>query len=501
MAINPLQAPTNYMAMLPQVDLGQQFAEFGQVLAQRQEREAALNAQKQYAADLQSTLDNPTQKAWSSLIARYPGQQKAFESARQGFGEDQIRNEFNEGMGISAAFENKKYDVVRSMLQKSIDARKNSGQPADIYQQALDALDSGNIKGAQAGVNMALSLVDPVKFKQIVDSQGAAAAAPSALTEAVAKADEAVAKATTAQATATNEPERAAAEAALAKAQADKAKVDARFADQTARASLALNTAQINNINSEISTRAKKSNLDAQIMQATVAEKLSSIQKNVNELPTDARKLINESAVAAAASKQSADQYNDLAKRLDVAGGGFGVATSFADYLRKATGSQNALTELRSEYIRVRNSAAIKALPPGVATDKDIQLALKGIPPENANAKTMANFLRGMGKLQDIEASVANAKTDWLSNNKGLLTRAGGTFIAGDYAVKPGETFNDFSQRIVGDVAKRYRAPEEIAEEKRQQLVNQIPTGSTPRPAAPVANIRSQADAILRGGQ
>jgi hypothetical protein len=195
MAINPLQAPTNYMAMLPQVDLGQQFAEFGQVLAQRQERESALNAQKQYAADLQSTLDNPTQKAWSSLIAKYPGQQKAFESARQGFGEDQIRNEFNEGMGISAAFENKNIDVARSMLQKSIDARKNSGQPADIYQQALDALDSGNIKGAQAGVNMALSLVDPDKFKKIVDSQGAAAKAPSELTEAEAKSKEALAKA------------------------------------------------------------------------------------------------------------------------------------------------------------------------------------------------------------------------------------------------------------------------------------------------------------------
>jgi hypothetical protein len=501
MAINPLQAPTNYMAMLPQVDLGQQFAQLGQVLAQRQERESALNAQKQYAADLQSTLDNPTQKAWSSLIAKYPGQQKAFESAREGTEKVRVDNEFNEGLEMSAAFENKNIEVVKALAQKAVDARKNSGQPTGIYEQVLDALNAGNIKGAQAGVNMALSLVDPDKFKKIVDSQGAAAKAPSELTEAVAKADEAVAKATTAQATATNASERAAAEAALAKAQADKAKVEARFAGPIAQAGLALTTAQIKDINSNISTRAARLNLDAQTMQATVAEKLSSIQKNVNELPTDARKLINESAVAAAASKQSADQYNDLAKRLDVAGGGFGVATSFADYLRKATGSQSALQELRSEYIRVRNSAAIKALPPGVATDKDIQLALKGIPPENANAKTMANFLRGMGKLQDIEASVANAKTDWLSNNKGLLTRAGSTFIAGDYAVKPGETFNDFSQRIVGDVAKRYRAPEEIAEEKRQQLVNQIPTGSTPRPAAPVANIRSQADAILRGGQ
>lgn len=232
MAINPLQAPTNYMAMLPQVDLGQQFAEFGQVLAQRQQKEAALNAQKQYAADLQSTLDNPTQKAWSSLIAKYPGQQKAFEAARQGFGEDQIKNEFNEGMGISAAFENGNIPVAKSMLQKSIDARKNSGQPVEIYQQALDALDSGNIKGAQAGVNMALSLVDPDKFKKIVDAQGAAAEAPEKVKQAIAATNKAVAEAEVKVATAKDDISKAKASRELEEAKAKNESIKAEYARQ-----------------------------------------------------------------------------------------------------------------------------------------------------------------------------------------------------------------------------------------------------------------------------
>jgi hypothetical protein len=130
-----------------------------------------------------------------------------------------------------------------------------------------------------------------------------------------------------------------------------------------------------------------------------------------------------------------------------------------------------------------------------VATDKDIELALKGIPPENADARTMASFLRGMGKMQDIEASVANAKTDWLSQNNGVLTRARNTFQAGDYATKPGESFNDFTQRVVQDVSKRYNPAAQTS------LVQQIPTDANPRPAAATSNIRSQADAILRGGQ
>jgi hypothetical protein len=165
------------------------------------------------------------------------------------------------------------------------------------------------------------------------------------------------------------------------------------------------------------------------------------------------------------------------------------------------------MTQLRQEYIRLRNTAAIKSLPPGPATDRDIILALKGFPGENASATDLSSFLRGMAKLQDVDASINNAKTDWLSQNNGVLTRAKSTFIAGDYATKPGETFNDFSQRIIGDVTKKYRPQEQITEEKRQQLVSQIPTGQAPTaapataPATAPVNIRSQADAILRGGQ
>jgi hypothetical protein len=228
-------------------------------------------------------------------------------------------------------------------------------------------------------------------------------------------------------------------------------------------------------------------------MQVTVAEKLSNIQKNINDISPATQKLINESAVAAAASKQSAAQYLDLAKRLDAAGGGFGAATSFADYLRRQTGNQSPLTALRQEYTRIRNSAAIKALPPGVATDKDIELALRGIPPENADAGTIASFLRGLGKMQDIESSVANAKTDWLATNNGVLARAKNVFQAGDYATKQGESFNDFTQRVVQDVSKRYDPTQQTS------LVQQIPTDANPRPAAAQSNIRSQADAILRG--
>jgi hypothetical protein len=411
------------------------------------------------------------------------------------------QNALQQSGQIFSAFKAGKPEIAIGLLERQIEAKRNSGDnEGAMFLETWRDVAKEDPKATEDYFGFTISQMPG--GDKIIESaiklggeRRAEAQAPAALTEAMAKADKAVADATTAQATATNAPERAAAEAALAKAQADKAKVEAQFAGPLAQASLNLNAAQIKNINSEIGNRAAKLNLDRQTMQATVAEKLSSMQKNLTELPADTRKLVNDSAVAAAASKQSADQYNDLARRLDAAGGGFGAATSFADYLRKATGAQSPLTELRQEYTRIRNSAAIKSLPPGVATDKDIELALKGIPPENANASTMASFLRGMGKMQDIEASVANAKTDWLANNNGVLTRAKNTFQAGDYATKPGESFNDFTQRVVQDVSKRYNPAAQTP------LVEQIPTDRTPRPAAATSNIRSQADAILRGGQ
>lgn len=493
MAINPLQAPINYMAMAPQENLGQQFSEFGQVLAERQKRQQAQEVKLQFSNDLQTAQKDGTQQAWLGMIAKYPQFREAFGDVRKGMGEERLKNEFTQGFEISNAMEAKNFPAAIERTQNLIAAKKNSGEPTKIYEDVLSALERGDLAAAQSGANLSLAVLDPDRYEKSVKARTTAIKAPEEVRTSIAAADKAVADATTAQATARNAEERAAADAAKATADANKAKTDAQFAGPLAQANLNLNAAQIKNINSEIGNRAARLNLDTQTMQATVAEKLASIQSKLNEVPADTRKLVNDSAVTAAASKQSANQYNDLARRLEAEGGGYGAATSARDYLNKALGTQSSLTQLRQEYTRIRNSAAVKSLPPGPATDKDIELALKGIPPENADARTMASFLRGMGKMQDIEASVANAKTDWLASNNGVLTRARNTFQAGDYATKPGESFNDFTQRVVQDVSKRYNPA------AQSTLVNQIPTDRNPQPMAAASSIEAQAEAIIRG--
>jgi 2C-methyl-D-erythritol 2,4-cyclodiphosphate synthase len=335
---------------------------------------------------------------------------------------------------------------------------------------------------------------------KMIQEDRAAAAAPEELRKKIADADAAVADAKTKQATATNAAEKAAADAAKATADAKKAAVDAQYAERVQLAGLEEKGWNVKNLKSQISDRSARLGLDQQTMQATVAEKLSSIQKNLNEIPADTRKLINESATLAAASKQSANQMNDLAKRIEDLGG-YGTASRLGEFAKKTLGAEGYETGLRQEYTRLRNQAGIKSLPPGPATDKDIQLALKGFPEDTSNSKSIASFLRGMAKLQEIDAASNNAKTDWLAQNNGTLTRAGKTFIAGDYTVNTGETFNDFNSRVVTDISKRYRSREQQMEDERAATMAKIPTTGTPAAAPAPVNIRAQADAILNGGR
>jgi len=238
MAINPLQAPINYASQM--VDLTPAFAGLGQAVAQRRERtqeqarqEEAAAIKAQYATDLQATLANPTQSSFNKLILTYPQQRQALESARQSFGEERLTNEFKQGFSVSMALENNNPTVAMEQLKTIIAAKKNAGEPTQIYDQVFAALESGNTKAAQAGVNMALTILDPERFKKTVEAQSAAAEAPSKLSQQVAAASKAVTDAEVAVATAPDDIAKAKAQSELSQAQVRSAAVDEKYKERT----------------------------------------------------------------------------------------------------------------------------------------------------------------------------------------------------------------------------------------------------------------------------
>ena len=238
MAINPLQPPINYAGMFPQINIGQQFAELGQVLAERQKRTQAEEVKAAYATDLQGVLDNPSMKAFNNFALKYPQQREVIKDVASRFTTEQKDAEFNIGRDVAVALENNEPDIALDILTQTVDARKNSKLPPSVYGQVQRILsnvdDPDRIKKAQAQTNFSLTLLDPEKFGKVVESLEKQKLAPSQLSEQVAKAALAVQNAANAVATATDDVAKAKAQREFEQAKAEKEAVEAKYAERTA---------------------------------------------------------------------------------------------------------------------------------------------------------------------------------------------------------------------------------------------------------------------------
>lgn len=175
--------------------------------------------------------------------------------------------------------------------------------------------------------------------------------------------------------------------------------------------------------------------------------KLESDRPKGDGIDESARKVINAAVESALSSDLLASQAASLADEFERAKPPSGWTGNALEWMKKATGGQDQFTKLKQEYVKLRNTDVLKNLPPGVASDKDIEIALSAFPDENANPTQITAFLRGMAKLQQYSSSVNKAKAEWVSQN-GSLGPAQVPFTAGGKEVKRGMSFWDFTKAI-----------------------------------------------------
>jgi hypothetical protein len=95
-----------------------------------------------------------------------------------------------------------------------------------------------------------------------------------------------------------------------------------------------------------------------------------------------------------------------------------GLQGSFIEFAKEVSGQQDVISALRTEASRLTTGAAVAALPKGPASDKDIALVLRGVPPANANAEYFASYARGVAKMQKAEAEYKREQLNWLSTKR-----------------------------------------------------------------------------------
>lgn len=380
-------------------------------LAQKQ---YALEQQKQMQADLGTLANNPnpTAKDFATITTKYPALAEHFKNTWSMMSQDQQQTRLGQTSQVLAALNAGKPDIAKQLLDEQAAAAKNSGDEEGAkHASTMSQLVAMNPATAQTSVGLMLSsILGPDKFTSTF----------STLAKLPGEVRQGNATATQKEYEARNTPQRL--------------DLEARYKG-----------AEIRNLDSQVGERAARLGLDRDKLQSETELKLYELGQKAGQLDDGARKLINDSTVASVAADQSSGQMLDLAGRIEKQGGGYGAFSSASEWIKQATGNQDAMSQMRQEYTRLRNNQALKMLPPGPASDKDIQVAMKGFPPDNADSATMASFLRGMAKMNQYTAVTENAKSEWV-NAVGHLGKPKTDINIDGVNVPAGSTFTDFAR-------------------------------------------------------
>lgn len=124
-------------------------------------------------------------------------------------------------------------------------------------------------------------------------------------------------------------------------------------------------------------------------------------------------RIVQTAAASATQAKQLAEQY-ELYKPAS------GVGAEFDEFIKEFTGEEDAVSQIRARYKKLRNEIVVQNLPPGIASDIDIQIAMEPFPKATSSTKFVSGFLRGMAKMETFKAAQAMYNRDYLTHNRNI---------------------------------------------------------------------------------
>lgn len=385
----------------------------------------------QHETDLQNYFEKPTPQSAAEMMAKYPEFQKSMSASFETLDKAQKDETFKAGTQAISAINSGRPEIAKKILDDRIAAYENSGQDTTDLVSLRKSLDT-NPEAVSSGLALTMASLNPEGFSKIAAEMRAAEKAPYELGKL--------------------------------KAESGIKQVEARYAPEREFLESSKTRSELRNIDSQIKERSGRLNLDQDKLQTETELKLNELGQKATTLDDSAKKLVNDAVVSSVAADQAAGQFLDLASQIEKLGGGYGAFGTAAEFWANATGQQDAMSAARREYVRLRNTQAVKNLPPGAASDADVAMALEGFPKETADAKTLSSFLRGTAKLSQIEAVNDNAKSEWV-NSVGHLGKPKTDIVIDGVNVPAGTTFTDFTRKYLSE-----KAGQRGAEQAQQQV-------------------------------
>lgn len=237
--------------------------------------------------------------------------------------------------------------------------------------------------------------------------------------------------------------------AELRRVQADLAPEEQNIARTTAEANRINAEANQFRVNNEIETwednyQLELDRIDAQNRRIDTDFKIA--QLNSEALKSGDRARIEAAIAKSEEQAKAANSMRRIALAYEARQPLSGIVGKTVDKWEKFWGSQGEDAVLRAQATQVINGAALQFLPPGAASDADINMVREGFLTAFDDPKAVGQFMRGMQKASALESEYLKRKAAFMKNNSGLSVGFDDEWKA---AVKE-EGFIDFMKEIYG---------------------------------------------------
>lgn len=414
MALQPIDYSSAGLQALQgglQTGLGLREASMRQQLFDQQQQ--AQEKQQQFGVALKSAWESGDNKAMVDLIASNPEQLQTIQGL-MGFRDQQQRQAIgNVASQLTAALDSGNVQGAAGVIQSNAEALQAMGQdPATLLQQ-LQQDPTSLRKGADGLMLLTMSPDQVMAYKQKLEDQAI-----------------------------------------------QRGRVQAQLRGQDI---------QMRGQNMTANTAAQRLAFDqgkfgVEMQQA--AEKADELKASAPKLSVNMEKALDSAVGDAATSRSSAASMEELASRWETDKPTAGIFGSAQSTWNKMTGSDTGLRDLRIRTSQFLNSQALKYLPPGPATDRDVELAREGVPTNMDDPKLVSNWLKAQARNEKRSALYNDFRAEWISAQGNPGQAKAEANISG-IDVKKGESF--------ASAAKRYM----------QQAEGQVSSGGrTQRPTA-----------------
>lgn len=184
------------------------------------------------------------------------------------------------------------------------------------------------------------------------------------------------------------------------------------------------------------------------IQMQEAADKADQLKLGAPKLSVNMEKALDSAVGDAATSRSSAASMEELASRWETEKPTAGIFGSAQSTWSKMTGSDTGLRDLRIRTSQFLNSQALKYLPPGPATDRDVELAREGVPTNMDDPTLVANWLRAQARNEKRAALYNDFRAEWISAQGNPGQAKAEANISG-LDVKKGESFASAAKRYM----------------------------------------------------